>query len=91
MSKPTSVRRELAIYDGRVRIGSIVQTSKCCQAFGPTGKRIGKFKTRKLALAALDAPPAIPSTRSSPSRRQPHLNPDDIEVMATTTDAERTP
>ena len=73
MNKVSSSRRELAIYDGRERIGNVVQTTRGCRAFGPTGKKIGDFKTLKVALAAIDELRAasILTSRSRSRSRKP--------------------
>jgi hypothetical protein len=69
VNRSTTDHSEVAIYDGRERVGSIVETSKGCQAFGPSGKRIGMFKTRKLALAAINAARTAPNIRSTTSKQ----------------------
>jgi hypothetical protein len=45
--------RVLSVYAGRDRLGAIVETADECSAVGPTGKRLGIFKTRVLALTAI--------------------------------------
>jgi hypothetical protein len=54
-SSATSQRRVLSVYAGRDRLGSILETADDCCAIGPTGKKLGTFKTRDLALAAIHA------------------------------------
>jgi hypothetical protein len=47
--------RELAIYSGRERLGTLVEAAGKCRAIGPTGKKLGSFSSRKSAMAAIDA------------------------------------
>jgi hypothetical protein len=47
-------RREIAIYDGRRRVGSIVvDEGGKAEAFRTTGKSIGDFRSEKAAIKAL--------------------------------------
>jgi hypothetical protein len=55
MRKAAPRCRKLAVYAGRDRLGAIVETPDECRAFGPAGKKLGTFKTRNLAMAAIDA------------------------------------
>jgi hypothetical protein len=61
-SKAAQVRK-LAVYSGRDRLGAIVQNPDDWSAFGPTGKKLGTFATRELALAAIDADVAARACR----------------------------
>jgi hypothetical protein len=66
MSKHKPAPRTLALYAGRERLGAIVETADECRAIGPTGKQLGTFKTRALALAAIDAVAARACRRGAP-------------------------
>jgi hypothetical protein len=59
--------RVLSVYAGRERLGGIIETDEC-RAFGPTGKKLGTFETRALALAAIDALPTAPEVAPRPRR-----------------------
>lgn len=45
----------LAVYDGRERLGSIVEKGGTVEAFDVAGRRLGSFLTRKAAAAAIGA------------------------------------
>jgi hypothetical protein len=48
-----SAAANLALYDGRVRMGSVTITAKGFTAVDAAGKKLGRFRNRKLALAAI--------------------------------------
>jgi hypothetical protein len=43
----------LAVYDGRDRLGAIVERGDVIEAFDAAGRRLGGFLTRKAAAAAI--------------------------------------
>jgi hypothetical protein len=69
-SKAAQVRK-LAVYSGRDRLGAIVQNHDDWSAFGPTGRRLGTFKSRALALSAIDEIPIAGGIAPRARRRVP--------------------
>lgn len=44
----------LSLYDGRDLVGVVIDHGDRCEAFMATGARLGEFKTRKAAIAAIN-------------------------------------
>lgn len=56
---PSRQRREVAIYDGLVLLGTVkIDTAGKSTAYDARGKRLGLFPTLQAASAAFDKPPA---------------------------------
>ena len=51
------------VYDGRRKIGSIVEHEKDVEAFDADGRSLGRFQKRKAAVAAI---PDLPRTSALP-------------------------
>jgi hypothetical protein len=48
-----SAAAHLAIYDGRERMGSIIQRDSKWKASAANGRKLGTFKSRKQAIEAI--------------------------------------
>jgi hypothetical protein len=57
-----SVSRELALYDGRLLLGTIIVRRKQYQAVAADGAPLGEFPNQKLAVRAIMAMAASGST-----------------------------
>lgn len=51
----TAAQSEIAIYNGRVRLGTVALKAGKHVAADSAGKRLGAFASRKIALAAVTA------------------------------------
>ena len=49
-------KTHFAVYDGRDRLGAVIQRNRSVDAFDPAGVHLGTFHTVEAAVAALSNP-----------------------------------